>query len=181
VGALLVDESLDGAQDLGKYPINGGEPVVLINSLKVGYHAWTNDYALVLFVLGDTITLHRYDLASNADGIIAQDIGRSLHKIPKTTSMSFVHKISVDQWMIKKLNEDGGIEPITATLPSREDLTWTQDGKILMSDGGKLFFYEPGISTAWQEVTLPATMPAGAITRLAVNPKGDKLALVISE
>ena len=46
----------NGAQDLGKYPVNGGKPRVLINDLKVGYHAWVDKDKLLLFVLIDSET-----------------------------------------------------------------------------------------------------------------------------
>lgn len=170
----------NGAQDLGKYPIDGGEPVVLINTLTIGYHAWMNTENLLLFVLGDTMTLHQYDLTLNKSVIVAKGIGRSLHKIPKTTSMSFVHKVWDGDWLIMKILENGSLEKIVTTLPNREDLTWTPDGKILMSDGKKLFYYLPGKSSGWTEIEMPI-MPSGMITRLAVNSKGDKLAIVVSE
>jgi hypothetical protein len=171
----------NGAQDLGKYPIDGGEPVVLINTLTVGYHAWINAENLLLFVLGDTMSLRQYNLVSKKDTIIVKDVGRSLHDVPKSTSMSFVHKISESDWQIKYLHANGFIQTIISTLPGREDLTWTPDGKIMMSDGKKLFYYEPGRSTSWQEIEMPPTMPTGTITRLAVNPKGNQLAIVVSE
>ncbi len=155
----------NGAQDLGKYPIDGGEPVMLVNGLTVGYHAWRNSETLLLFVLGDTMTLHQYDLVSKKDVIVATSIGRSLHKIPKTSSMSFVHKITDMMTVLKRLNADGTIEPIVNTLNAREDLTWTSDGKIIMSDGRKLFFFQPGESVEWTEIEGPS-MPAGTITRL---------------
>ncbi len=93
----------NGAQDLGKYPIDGGEPVVIINKLTVGYHAWINAENLLLFVLGDTMTLRQYDLTLKKDVIVAKGIGRSLHKIPKTKDMSFVHKVSDSEWLIMKI------------------------------------------------------------------------------
>ncbi len=171
----------NGVQDLGKYPIDGGEPVTLINTLTVGYHAWINSENLLLFVLGDTLTLHQYELNSKRDVIIAKSIGRSLHKIPKTSTMSFVHKVSAQEWLIKKVSDDGSIETIIATLPGREDLTWTPDGKILMSDGKKLYYYQPGKVATWQEIEMPTAMPNGTITRLSINSKGNKLAIVVSE
>lgn len=171
----------DGVQDLGKYPIDGGAAEVLINTLKVGYHAWINSESLLLFVLSDTMTLHQFNLASKNDVIVAKRIGRSLHRIPKTSSMSFVHKVSDTEWLIKKIDADGRIETITQTLPGREDLAWTPDGKIMMSDGKKLFYYQPGKSTSWQEIQMPTNMPAGSITRLAISTKGNQLAIVVSE
>ena len=74
----------NGAQDLGKYPIEGGQPEVLINNLVVGYHVWIDQNRLLLFVLGDSNTnaLHYYNLSAKSDSVIADNIGRSLHKIP---------------------------------------------------------------------------------------------------
>ena len=171
----------NGAQDLGKYPIDGGEPTVLISTLTVGYHAWIDQDKLLLFVLGDTMTLRHYDLYLKKSRVVAKGIGRSLHKIPGTTAMSFVHKVSDSEWVIKRMNDDGTIVSITKTLPGREDLTWTADGKIIASDGKKLFYFQPGKSETWQEIEMPANMPAGTMTRLAVNPKTNLLAIVVSE
>jgi hypothetical protein len=170
----------NGEQNLGKYPIEGGEPIVLINTLTIGYHSWITPERLLLFVLGDTMTLHQYDLGTFKDIILAKNIGRSLHKIPNTSSMSFVHKISEGEWLIKKINENGVIETITAALRGREDLAWTPDGKILMSDGKGLFYIHPGKSDFWQQIKIPFT-PTGNITRLVVNAKGNKIALVMNE
>ena len=47
----------NNAQDLGKYPVEGGEAITLIDSLIVGYHAWVNEQQLILFVLGDSMRL----------------------------------------------------------------------------------------------------------------------------
>ncbi|MEJ0031081.1 MAG: hypothetical protein WDO15_12190 [Bacteroidota bacterium] len=44
----------DGVQDLGKYPIDGGDPALIIDNLKVGYHVWVDNSHLALFVLGET-------------------------------------------------------------------------------------------------------------------------------
>ncbi|MES2880807.1 MAG: hypothetical protein V4676_01570, partial [Bacteroidota bacterium] len=44
----------NGEQNLVKYPINGGPVQVLINHLKIGYHAWASDNNVLLFVLDDS-------------------------------------------------------------------------------------------------------------------------------
>ncbi|MCS6973070.1 MAG: hypothetical protein N2044_01310 [Cyclobacteriaceae bacterium] len=171
----------NGAQDLGKYPIDGGEPVVIINNLIVGYHAWINEHQLLLFVLGEPNTLRLFDLRTGRDKIIAENIGRSLHRIPGSNEMSFVEK-RADAWYIRKYNPvNETITTLTSTLPGREDLTWTPDGKILMSNGERLFSIHPGRERVWKELPASAAMSLKSITRLAVNRKGNKLALVASE
>jgi len=126
----------NGAQDLIKYPIDGGKPEVMINHLKIGYHAWAGDNKLFLFVLDDSIhnSLHYYYLGKNADTVIAENIGRSLHKIPGQMAMSFVQKISDKEYTIKKYDLNTGIiSTIIPALPGQDQLCWLQNGIILMS------------------------------------------------
>jgi Tol biopolymer transport system component len=94
------------AQDLGKYPVNGGEPVILFNNLVVGYHAWIDDNRLLLFVLDGNghNSLHYYDLLTKEDKVLAQNPGRALRKIPGQYAMSFVDKTDSLSWKIKKLD-----------------------------------------------------------------------------
>jgi len=171
----------DGAQDLGKYPVTGGSPQVLIDNLKVGYHAWVNNSELILFVLGEPNTLRWYSLLTKKDSILAGNIGRSLHAIPGTPAMSFVDK-SGENWVIKRLDSRTKIvTDIVNTLPGREDLTWTPDGKLVMSDGEKLFYFHPGASDGWQEIEGGASLILKGITRLSVDKKGNKIAVVAGE
>jgi hypothetical protein len=169
----------DGAQDLGQYPIKGGQAEILINNLVVGYHAWIDSDQLVLFVLGQPNSLRIYSIKDHKDRKIAEQIGRSLHRIPGTNSISFVDKQSTD-WLIKRVNpQNDRIETLVPTLPNREDLAWTADGKIIMSDGEKLFFIQPGKDQIWKIANFPFEFRG--ITRIAINQKGDKLALVVNE
>ncbi|MFZ6011151.1 MAG: hypothetical protein ACOYXT_12465 [Bacteroidota bacterium] len=171
-----------GQQDLGKYPINGGAAEVIIDNLTVGYHAWADDDRLLLFVLGEPNTLRLYSVKDKKNVIMAENIGRSLHRIPGTKSVSFIHKISDDQWVIKKVDEKtGAIVTIVDGIKGSEYLAWAPDGKILMSDGKKIFFIDPTRKSFWQEVNIPSAVPLNTISRLAVDPKGKTLAVVVNE
>ncbi len=176
----------NGAQDLGKYPIDGGEPSLIINHMTVGYHVWTDNSHLGLFILGKDgapSTLHYLLLPMKRDTILASNIGRSLHRIPGETAFSFVHKVTDKDWYIKKFNNHTKkIADIGPTLPGREDLCWLPDGKILMSDGTGIFFYQPGKSATW----MPVEIESGAsllkgVTRIAASADGKKIAVVVSE
>jgi Tol biopolymer transport system component len=167
----------DGAQDLGQYPIKGGEPVILINNLIVGYHTWISPAKLALFVLGAPLTLRVYDLETKKDSIIASSIGRSLHKIPSRNSFSYVDKSSA-QWKINSWS-DGDIETIIETLPAREDLAWSPDGKIIASDGRQFFFYDPKKNDRNWQMFYASDLKG--VSRLAVSPDGKKIAFVVAE
>ena len=173
----------NNAQDLGKYPVEGGQPTVIIDNLIVGYHAWIDDTQLILFVLGEPQTLRLYDTKTKTDKILAEKIGRSLHAIPGQNAMSFVHKISDSEWIIKRFDKTtGAISDIATTLPGREDLCWTPDGKIIMSDGSKIYWLDPSSQEKkWIEISMPANEKIKGITRLAINKKGTQLAVVVAE
>lgn len=171
----------DGAQDLGKYPIGGGEAEIIIDNLIVGYHAWADEDHVLVFVLGNPNSLRLYSVHEKKDLLVSENIGRSLHRIPGTNDISFIDK-QEKVWQIKKYNRnDGTIETISSTLSGREDLAWTPDRKIIMSDGEKLFFRTIKESDTWTPIPLPSEKPISGITRIAVNTSGNKIALVVNE
>jgi len=173
----------DGAQNLGKYPVGGGQPTVLIDNLIVGYHAWVDQDRLLLFVLGEPQTLHLYNVKTKEDKVLAEKIGRSLHSIPGQNAMSFVHKISDSEWIIKRL--DGATSEITTlikTLPGREDLCWTPQGRIIMSDGTRIYSIDPVKEKEWSIVSIESGSELlKGVTRMAINKEGNKLAIVVAE
>ncbi|MEQ1584885.1 MAG: hypothetical protein ABL895_03335 [Cyclobacteriaceae bacterium] len=173
----------NGAQDLGKYPLTGGDPYVIIDNLIVGYHVWADNSHLALFILGDPNTLHYLRLPTKEDTELAQNIGRSLHQIPGDRAISFIQKTSSTDWLIKKLDtESMVVSTLANTLPGREDITWTPDGRIISSDGSKIYILNPKKNKTWNEISLTSGRELlKGVTRLAVNVKGDKLAVVISE
>src|SRR5258705_409297 len=81
----------NGAQDLAKFPVNGGKPEVLVWHLKVGYHTWLGMNKVFLYVLDDSIhnSLHNYEVSTNMDTVIAENIGRSLHPVPWEQALSY--------------------------------------------------------------------------------------------
>jgi hypothetical protein len=172
------------AQDLGKYPAIG-QPDILINNLVVGYHAWIDDDRLLLFVLGENRrnSLHYYDLRTKEDKVIANNPGRSLCKIPGQHAMSFVDKTDSLSWKIKKLDiATMQISDIGPTLLRREDMAWTSNGIIIMSDGTSLFSLQPGSNEGWQKINfINNNSSVQSITRLAVNADNSKMAIVVRE
>ncbi len=180
----------NGEQNLVQYPINGGPVQVLINHLKIGYHAWASNNNVLLFVLDDSthFSLHNYYLDKSADTVIAENIGRSLHKIPGQNAMSFVQKISDKISVVKRFDKTTGVlSNIIYTLPGQDHLTWLQNNTLLMSDGSKIYYYENTgkeelKDKKWKPVRVEGT-PAmlKGVTRLAGNNSGTRLAVVVGE
>ena len=117
------------------------------------------------------------------DAVISENIGRSLHKVPGKGALSFVQKVSDKEWVIKRLDtETKQVSNIAPTVSGSEDLGWLPDGKIIMSDGAKLFFLQSGKSQSWSAVQIESGADIlKGVTRLAVSSNGKKLAVVVTE
>ncbi len=178
----------NGAQDLGKYSIQGGEALTILDNMTVGFHLWVDNSHLALFILGNESkpnTLHYLRLPTKADTIVAEGIGRSLHRVPGEEAFSFVHKITENKWFIKKFyprRKKDTLYLVTETPPHREDICWTPDGKIIISDDNKLLWMDPKKDKKWKEVQLESggDQIKGA-TRVSVSPDAKYIAIVIAE
>lgn len=171
----------DGTQRLWMFPLAGGAaPSLILEKIKpVGYHVWIDRHRLMLFILGEPVTMQLVDLRTQKAEIIADHIGRSLHRIPRQRQISFVRKFSEQEWMIQAFDtETHAITSLIRTLPGSEDYTWTPQGTLLMASGSKLFKWNPERDAGWQEVADFASAGLKTITRLSVSQKGDHLALV---
>ncbi|HSG82758.1 MAG TPA: hypothetical protein VLC48_10930 [Gemmatimonadota bacterium] len=168
-------------QQLWKFGLDGSDRGGLLDAVQpVGYHAWGDENTVAMFVLGDSIkpaTLQIGRIDSSAARVVAESIGRSLHRMPGTHSISFVHKLSDDEWLIKAIDLDtDSITMLTPTLPGREDYAWLPDGTILMGDGPTLYRWTP--NAAWTPVAELSAFGVQTITRIAVSPDAGHIALV---
>lgn len=170
----------DSTQRLWKFPLAGGEPALVFENVKpVGYHAWGDANTVAMFVLGNPPTLQLGDTRTGKAEIMEKNIGRSLHKIPKREAISFVHKVSEKEWLIKQLDlKTRAISTLVKTLPNSEDYAWTPQGILLMGKEAKLYQYDLKKDADWKEIADFSNAGLKSITRLAINPKGDRLALV---
>lgn len=167
-----------GLQLLYAYDLKG-TPEVLVEETVIGYHAWIGKTKLVAFVLGEPSTLQIIDTKSGSHKIMAENIGRSLHKIPGTKELSFVDK-SGDKWVIKALNpKNGNTRDLVSTREGAEDYCWTPNREIIMAQGSTLWVWNP--FQGWREIFDLSSYGLEGITRVAVSPEGDKLVLVVNK
>jgi Tol biopolymer transport system component len=174
-------------QRLWRFNGDGTAPQLILADVNpVGYHAWISADSLVLFVLGRQGMPATLQIASVKTGraeIAAENIGRSLHRIPGTALASFVHREG-DAYTIKQIDPaTRAIQPLIKTVEgsSERDMAWMPDGKtILMSSGTKVFSWTQGAS-GWTEMFDGAPHQLGAISRLSVSPGGDAVAIVVAE
>jgi hypothetical protein len=185
----VVRVEADRTQRLWKFPLAGGEPSLVIASIKpVGYHLWIDERNVALFVLGAEGRPHTLQFATlNKSGepvelsTLGISIGRSMQRVPaRADSFSFVQKLAPDNWIIKVVDLKAHRSAVLAkTLPGSEDHVWLPDGTLLMAAGAKLFRLDPARAPQdWQEVADFSAAGLKSITRLALSPRADRLALV---
>jgi hypothetical protein len=135
-------------------------------------------------VLGPPATLRIANVATGQAEIAAENIGRSLHRIPGTQSVSFVQPQNAGEFWIKQVDVTSKkIEPLVKAVEGSadRDMAWMPDGRtILMSAGAKIMAWTRG-DASWIEVFDAAAHSLGTISRLAVSPKGDAVAIVVAE
>ena len=168
----------NGTQLLWSFDLKTQKEFILIPDLKIGYHVWFDENTLISFVLGEPNTLQISDLNSKTHKIVNENVGRSLHKIPNQNLVSFVSK-KEKIWTINSLNPLNDEIKLIAEIPFQvEDLTWTPDGEILISNNETLYLFD--IKTnSWKEVVSLINYELKKITRLAVSADGEKICLVV--
>jgi Tol biopolymer transport system component len=177
----------DSTQRLWRFTLDGRQPELVLAAIKpVGYHAWVDGRTLVLFVLGQPATLQLADTRTGTAEIIARGVGRSIQRIPGGRTISFVEREPAAQqggaptlW-IREL--DPGTKRVTPLVgavagATEGDCAWTPNGMLLMAHGGALYGWRRG-DAGWTRVADLDALGLKGVTRLAVSPKGDRVALV---
>jgi hypothetical protein len=197
-GISVIRVELDEAktQRLWQFSAEGHDPRLVLPTIKpVGYHAWADDHTIALFVLGGSAgpgaaqpsTLQLADTRAGTAVPLASDIGRSIQPIRGTATpaghISFVQRERHGDGVtlvIKELNPSTrAISVLTPAVQGapEADTAWTPDGTLLMVKDGTLYGWRRGQS-GWTDVVSLERLSLAGITRLAVSPKGDYLALV---
>ena len=175
----VVRVEADSTQRLWRFPLAGGPPALIVEKIKpVGYHLWVDEDTLALFVLGKPNTLQLVDLRTGKTELVADNPGRILRRVPHENKFSFVHKVSDQEWLIKTFDlKTRAVATFIKTFPGVEDYAWTPAGVLLMANGSKLFARRKS-DYAWVELADFSNAGLKNITRIAVSPKGDRIAVV---
>jgi hypothetical protein len=178
----------DGTQRLWKFTIDGRSPAVILPDVKpVGYHAWLDQNTLALFVLGQPATLQLADVRTGKAEVIATNIGQSIQKMAGG-GVSFIQQGGEGAQRTLTVTgitlENGKPVPkplIPVVSGARQPhVAWTPDGTVLMAHEGTLYAWKQG-QTEWRAAADLAGSGLRNVTRLAVHPAGDRIAIVAAQ
>jgi len=190
----VVRVEADGTQRLWSVP-NGdstGEASLILADIKpVGYHAWIDELRVALFVLGEReqpATLQVADTGTGKAELITTNIGRSLQRMP-SGAISFVQRepassgtapaAMIMQLFKAKAAGEISTAPLIRPAGGATDpyLTWIPDGTMLMAVNSTVYRWRIG-EPDWTVVADLEGFGLREVSRLAVSPKGDRLAIV---
>jgi len=180
-GFAVVRVVEEGRQELWRFDVDGGNPTRLLDTpdLAVGYFAWGDPDTLAMFHVENRPTLHVARVAAGTIDKLADDIGRSLQPVPGRRAISFVHKLSASEWWVTELDLDSGaLLPIAPTVQGVEDHAWLPSGELLMAQGARIFWWQPGEGAAWKQIADFSDDGVTGISRIGVSPLGDQLVIV---
>lgn len=177
-GISAIRVEADSTQRLWRFdPDGSSEAVVLPDVAPVGYHAWSDENTVAMFVLGDPPTLQRGDLRTGRARVVAEDIGRSMHSIPGTTDVSYVQRRGTERSTIMRLPADGSRPvPIVDAVDGGDFHAWAPDRTLLMASGAVIYALAPG-AEEWVPIA-DFTELRISIGRLAVSPDASRIAMV---
>lgn len=179
-GVSVVRVERDSTQRLWRFDADGTNPALVLNRLKpVGYHAWSGRRALALYVLGNPNALVLAAVGADRADTVARDIGRSLQAIPGRRAVSFVQRVdSTEAWLMEVDAQTRTVRRLVRLPGGAEFHAWSPAGLVLASDGVTLFQWDARGGGPWIAVADLGTLGLRGVTRLAVSPGGDQLALV---
>jgi len=174
----VIQMDLDQKQYLYAIDIANGDMEVLFPDVEpVGYHAWINDREAAMFILGDSFTLQTAILGAPGATVVADNIGRSIRRHPRTGEVLFVDK-NLEPWRIAAFDPDSGnTRSVMPLFPANEDFTIDANGMYWTGNGSSLYRRSPD-GQRWELMADYGNAGVGRITRLAIDPQGSRIALV---
>ena len=113
---------------------------------RIGYHAWLDDYRLLLFTLGETNDLHLVDLKSRSNRLVATNVGRWFS--PDRAwgkDIAYVQLIGDSAWLTVADLDSAEAQRIIAMPAGVQDMAWISAGVRVTStfpihaQGSKLY------------------------------------------
>lgn len=181
-GFSVIRVEADSTQRLWAFDRGGANPHPVLDSIKpVGYHAWADPQTLVLFVLGTPPTLQIADARTpGAQGqVVARNIGRPLQRVPGSAAIAFLQRDSVAGNWIKQVDpRTQAVTPLVRALNDADYFAWAARGILIAARGAKLYQWNPRRGQDWEEIADLSAAGLTNATRLAVSPRGDRIAIV---
>jgi hypothetical protein len=178
ISAVRLDTT--GLQRLYRYKTSGKD-TLLIDQLKVGYYVWdTKDQLISSVLVKNGMNLMLNYLPENKNNTIDMNVGRSLHRIPKTKLLSFISNKGGAEKVSSFEPVTGEIKDLINLPASAQDMCWYDDKIAFVPIKNTI------AKASSKKIGLKAVHTFGQkeiynITRMAISPDKKHLALVTDQ
>jgi len=170
----------DSAQQLWAFPIKGGTPRHLLKgSDSIGYYTWQKNFVVTANV-PEPMKLEIKDTTGSVNSTVIKNIGRSLQALTNKHCLfvqQTANKKDSINWICLLFNQAQSVQ-LVATLPNSEDFTLGPKFTLYAGKNGKLYKYRIGKDKEWIEIADFSNTEYKNFYRIAINKKGNKIALV---
>lgn len=169
----------DSTQRLWRFNYDGTGAALVLRALRpVGYHVWIGDATLGTFVLGSPNALVLVDPRTEKADTLARDIGRALVRVPGRDAFTFLQVGKDTNWISEVDVRTRTIRRIAPSPVGSDYHLWTPSGQLIASVGTGLMIR---VSDRWDVLADFAERGIADVTRLALSPRGDRLAFVTAD
>ena len=177
LSAIRLDSS--GLQRLYRYDLKEDASVPIHKSLKIGYHVWYKKDLLIATVLvADRMDLVYLNLKDGSEKILALDVGRSLHKIPKSNAISFISNKNNKSVLTYMDMNTFSTQTLFSFPEGVSDLCWLNEHSILFPNKNSIMLHQFKKNLTKEIYSFSSNL---ATTRMTVSPEQNMLAVVVEE
>ncbi|MBX3704605.1 MAG: PD40 domain-containing protein [Steroidobacteraceae bacterium] len=178
-GLSVIRVELDSTQRLWRFDWSGRAQRALIPALKpVGYHVWVGTDHIGAFVLGSPNALVLINALTERVDTLARGIGRAFARVPDRAAFTFVHFHGDTSWIGEVDVRTQAVRRVAIVPPGGEYHVWTPGGALLATAGSRIY---RRAGNDWVVIADYTSLGVRSISRIAINPQGDRLAFVAAD
>ena len=173
-GFSAVRREADGQWRVWRYDAEGQPVEAIFDVSRVDFYAWADENHAFLYVLGEPATMQLATVGEERSSVLAQEVGRSMQKVPGQSAVSWVEVTDVDSEIMTWAVDDPLSRLIAEGVELSEDHAWTPGGMLLQPSGNVVHGWLPD-GEGWRVI---GSIPQGlAISRISVSPDGAHIAM----
>jgi hypothetical protein len=178
-GFSVIRVEQDSTQRLWAFDLAGAPRRIILPSLKpVGYHVWIGETAIGAFVLGSPNALVLADPRTERVDTLARGIGRAFARVPGRDAFTFIH-MHGDTAVVGEVDvRTKTVRRLAVAPEGGEYHIWTPGGRLIITAGSRLYVWTDG---RWDVVADLAAYGLRGLSRIAISPTGDRIAVVATE
>ncbi len=184
-GFTVIRVEADSTQRLWRFFWDGAAPTVVLPALKpVGYHVWIGDAAIGAFVLSspaipnDSNALVLTDPRTERADTLARNIGRAFARVPGRAAFTYAQFEGDSLWIGEVDVRTGAVRRLMRPPPRGEYHVWTNNAQLIATGGSRIWRWIDG---RWDVLADLSTYGVHSVTRIAISPRGDRIAFVTED